>query len=659
MTGLYGDLWGVPEIRELWLDFNAQTTLAQQFGYNKKGIGGKFTLEAANTPYHSHRPNEASKVKEFHANAVWKFDSSYTAPMWPTGGVACSPEVAAEWFGKHYLFPKWFFDWGKAYLDQLRRHQPDFNAAPEQKLVWVTHVAWTLNMMLSATNVHGTVLPLAIYSAATGRPVPTADPFISPSQHFEAFPAWWHARMNDAVANLRAGKHDAKGNIDFGYAVLDMDGKRVGVSYWQGAPWSAPFETKRLRWDATGLAGATFNGSQPNDPTYVPDMSGNRYDDKGKAIHNYTRWSYAVPWVIGIQQWGTTKDAKVHDKTGTSMLREALQMSTFFGWDKGDARFWAALTAWKASPSPKLVQVRPGADLLMFGAKVHVPALYQPNAELSFRYHYPAMIDTLLQCDYAELVAAGYNAWWLYNIGPKASTLGVTCDKPGVKRFNSEGAPRRDADGIPLVQAIAPSAVPKDAHFEYKKAKEKATGISFGINWVSTWINVVQIIFQGDYTKLYDIGKGWYDHFTMKFPKPEDLWRGVVPPSPVAMRTAMVSRTVYDGRNWVTGYGYGPEPTGQVVELLQALSDCVETWTRHYGAPLVGKLTTSDFENVWVGRKGKVSPQFALLPEPGSAAPPTMQHAAAPAPTNWLPLAAAVTAVGAFAAYRIHTRGRR
>lgn len=698
MPGLWGDLGKAPGIGALWSEFNARTREAQQFGWRAFGVGGHWDLEPYYVSYWSGEPNPPVRDNPAgfpDAVAMMQVGSIFKEVE---GGPSCTDAITGAQFLQRYLFPQWFFDWGKAYLHELRKNQPDFNASPEQKLIWSTHVAWTINMMLGATNLHGAVLSMALYVEATGDMSKLSEgngSFMYPSLHTKALPSYYQQAIDEAAKKLLNQGVPSDAVLSYGGELYETNAAPVGQSLWLGAPWKTPFETRRLRWvtpmhmgedcpysgtctpKIVDIQGTQFGGGFVSDPHWPLNELGVPARDPS-AVTNYIRWSYAIPWIMGVQSWGNLQASKWSGTVG-SMLETAVRMSTFFAWGRGDQDFWSALDAWKKDPSPRLK--RTGS------VNGTTRALYSPNSELSFRYYYPAMIDLLNGIDFASLVARGANIWWLFNVGAVETSVAKWSRRPDIDAFDAEGAAIIEEGGDARVPLVAPPGFCEHAKREYDHAVQTQRGISWLINWVRTIIAIIQAVY-GQYGALVGATKGWIEHATMDFPDPGNLWKGVVPPTPFAQRMAPYS--VYQGPGVEPAYRVQatPDPIGggnvtgilsqvytggnDIGTMIGNVRGAVDEWGK-YGGPVV---MSQDVLNMLAARNpaAPASPQFPQLPVPGTRDEPVSMPvegeepvaAQAPPPpppspeksSNFAWAAGAVAAVGAFAVYRVRRKGR-
>jgi len=624
-----------------------------------------------------------------------------TSASWVQQGTttSCLDNANASFFTQNYVYPQWFFDWGKKYLLSLRMSQPDFSAPVEEKLIWVTHVAWTLNMMMGSTNLHGSLMSMALYQEASGVPFTSwaeNGSFMFPSIHTRGLPVYYQQEVDLSLQALLSKGVPRNAVFDYGDTVFDKTANPVGQSHWMGTPFSTPLETRRLRWATPcfvkndcpvrgrctevvkPIQGLTFGNGYPNDPTYVPQGDGSVAYDAAESLNNYTRWSYAIPWVMGVQSWGSLDSSKFRNTQG-SLLETAVRMSTFFSWAGGDSAFWNALSGWKTRPSPGFRSSGSWANT----GRSH----YTPNEEFCFRYYYPAMIDMVNRVDYASLVTTGLNLWWRFNVGALDVSIASTAPKPTSTKYGPDGVLLRAQKGDPWVAPVAPPGECQEARSSWEKSKDEAGGLSFLVNYVRTLVAVVQVVF-GSYGAIVGAAKGWYDHFTKEYPRSDDMWRGVVPPTPLVQRLAPLGMFLGADQIPSSAIMPAPDPHGagsgsptiqarnrgglSVAMMMTRVRSAVAQWSEQ-GAPF---LPTSDVLNYLASRSpsAPASPSYPQPPRPGSseefvnqdvataremsaapavsvARPPVAEP---PSAVGWL--AGTVAAVGAFAVYRINRR---
>ena len=544
----YGSLGASGVLRAYLAALSANQAETSAFGWRTRGIIGTLSLKPRFITYKPHTPGSPGLPSVFQEGSViWPEEQQATQVP-----VYCSSTEAFRWMGEKILYPFAFFDWCKGYLAYLRIHQPSFAAQPEEKLVWTTHVAWVLNQALGATNIHGALLPSAIFNHLSGERFEAwagDGSYMYTAQHAALFPDYWKQAFNMAMQQTVATK---KGTLvlDSGFRSLRPNGAVVCESAWRGSVWPAPYEVARYRFDpilnvgedcpvsgtckpkVDGLAGAKFGIGWANDPTSIRNSIDKFDNDGGAAIARFSRWSQSMPWVDGLQAWGAVKSVTDEDAKD-SLLREALIMSTFFtGLPGVQGDFWTKLAEWKT-----VTHATPGLYRTVAPVYPDKTEVYAPNHELSFRFFYPAMIDTVLKCDYYGLVSEGHNVWWKYNISTGVGGVGQYRPTESTTGYDTNtGVLLRDASGAPNVPPVAPTGVPQQAFTGYAAAKKAAQGLSILINWASTLLAVVMVVF-GRVGPLVKAGYNWYKFFTTKYPVPEDAWRGVVPPTPLLQRT--------------------------------------------------------------------------------------------------------------------------
>jgi hypothetical protein len=543
----------LPELLAALIQKNIQVVA---FGWGSRGAGGSYNLVMNFMPYQTHRPGSSGiQAFPFDTEIVYGNDMP----------LDCAREDVFRYLQENILAPAWFFDWAKQYLAVLRANQPAFDAPVEEKLVWVTHVAWCVNAALGATNLHGSILPSALYEHVTGNDFISYagdGSYMFTAQHAAAFPSYWKDAWNEAAQRTLV---KAKGDVllDSGFKVFDRKFVPRWESAWHGSVFPAPFETARYRYDppiqigvdcekisgrcndaVRGMAGAHYNNTISNDPYVVRASNGNFADDKGLTHVRYMAWAFLTPWIVSFPA-GYASTVPTHDPSGVSMLGHALAMAQNFtqglSLGVGDESFWKRLEEWRRPEQqmPDLVQTSARVDAnisLSSSSSIKIIPLYTPNHELSFRYYYPAMIDLVLACDYYELVQTGINTWWKYNIGSGVGGVGTcraTEDTPSID--GRTGKRLRDKNGVPYAAPVSPPGAVQDAYDVYREAKEKSSGLNFITNYVKSLIAIVQAVY-GNYGGLVDAGKSWYDTYSKTFPEPEDNWRGVVPPSPLVQR---------------------------------------------------------------------------------------------------------------------------
>lgn len=541
----YGTL-GKTELIVLLRQLLAKNQELSQFGWNQRGAGGTYSLLTNWIQYQAHREG-ASGILTF------PFDASivYGNDM-PAG---CAQEDVFRYVQQNINQPFWFFDWCKQYLAFLRVYQPAFDAPVEAKLVWTLNVAWVVNAALGSTNLHGSILPSAIYEHVTGNSFDEwagDGSYMYTAQYAAALPDYWKEAWTHA-AKETISKTSGSVLLDSGYKVFDRKFEVKWESQWHGSLFPAPLETRRFRYDpplqigidcdkisgrckdaTRGVAGAYYNDTIVNDPYVVRSSNGQYADDKGLTHVRYQFWSRFVPW-LQVALFGDFDSARATqlDPDGGALLAPTLIMATLFsqglGLGTGDMSFWARLEEWKRPEHATPALLRTGTS-----AKGSVP-LFSANHELSFRYYYPAMVDLVLACDYYSLISTGINTWWKYNIGSGVGGVGTWRATEDTPFLNANGQRLRDKNGIPYAAPIAPAGSPQEAYDVYREQKEKSSGLKFGLNWAQSLIAIFQAV-AGNYGALVSAGKSWYDAYSTKFPEPEDSWRGVVPPSPLVQR---------------------------------------------------------------------------------------------------------------------------
>jgi hypothetical protein len=552
-SALFGTLGQAP-ILELFKILAAKNVEAQQFGWGRPGAGGSYTLQQNYVGYFPHRAGSPAGLANFPFDGqIW-----YGNDM-PEG---CAWNDVMQYAHANVFCPFWFFDWCKQYLAILRAYQPKFDAPAGAKLVWVTHVAWVINAALSATNLHGSILPSAIYEHITGSPFDKwagEGSYMYTAQHAAVFPQYWKDAWTQA-ANAILAKKSGDILLDSGYKVFNRQYEIKWESAWRG-PLPVPMETARFRydppisvheynwradeWKIQGLAGAHYNNTIENDPYVVRGSNGLYANDNGLAIRRYAMWSMFVPWVEFRAFDGIDYVmASGTDPQNKALLQLTLSLSTLFSPGAGTTRdyhFWNVLSQWYTAThkAPALIQTGLLSNLQVSfskGAKVSLVPIYGPNYELAFRYFYPAMIDTILACDFYSLINTGVNTWWKYNINSGAG-IGISKATEDTQTIDPKtGSPLRDKNGIPYAAPIVPAGTVQQQHILYEDAREDQRGLKIAINLAQSFLAILQAVVGGNYGALVGAAKGWYDSFSQKFPEPEDNWRGVVPPTPPVMR---------------------------------------------------------------------------------------------------------------------------
>lgn len=552
-TAPFGTLGEQAPIKELFLALLTKNAEAAQFGWGRKGAGGSYTLQQNFMGYFPHRAGSPAGLATF----------PYDGQIWfgndlPEG---CAFNDVLSYAHTNIFCPFWFFDWCKRYLAVLRAYQPKFDAPVGAKAVWVTQVAWVVNAALSATNLHGSILPSAIYEHITGSAFDEwagDGSFMYTAQHAAVFPAYWKDAWTEAANAIRKEKTGPL-LLDSGYKVFNRDFQVQWESAWRGV-FPVPLETARFRydppisvrdfkvrndtWEIKGLAGAHYNNTIENDPYVVRNSTGRYVNDGGLALRRYQMWSMFMPWVQFKAY--DTYDASLannFDPAGKGMLSMALAMSTLFSPGAGttrDTHFWNVFNTWllDSNQAPRLVQT--GAlldiDISFTKSKTSLIPLYTPNYELAFRYFYPAMVDTILACDFYGLINTGINTWWKYNINSGAG-IGMFRATEDTKIFDPETGQRlRDKNGIPYGAPVVPAGTVQQQHDLYQEEAENQKGLKIAINLAQSFLAILQAVIGGNYGALVGAAKGWYDSFSQKFPEPEDSWRGVVPMTPLVQR---------------------------------------------------------------------------------------------------------------------------
>jgi hypothetical protein len=621
-TPLFGTLGDAP-IREHFDLLADKNTEAFHFGWNRRGAGGSYTLQQNYIGYFPHRPGSASGL------AVFPFDGQILYGNDIPEGCALNDVMA--YAHANIFCPFWFFDWCKQYLAMLRAFQPKFDAPAGAKLVWTTQVAWALNAALGATNLHGSILPSAIYEHITGSAFDNwagDGSYMYTAQHAAVFPDYWKNAWTQAANEITAQQPGTL-LLDSGYKVFDRNFGVKWESSWHGSVFAAPLETARFRydppisvkesnvradkWEMKGLAGALYNNTVSNDPYVIRDSSGRFLDDKGLAILRHAMWSQFTPWTK-FRTYGShnASMARELDRDGRSLLDLSLTLSTFFSPGEGmknDELFWSRLNNWYGSDNdkPKLLRVAMITDLqisLTKGSKLLLVPLYAPNHELSFRYYYPAMIDTVLACDFYGLINTGVNTWWKYNINSGAG-VGMFKATEATPIFNpSTGAPLRDKNGVLNGAPIVPTGTVQQQHELYQKQQADSRGIAVAVNLAQSFLAILQAVIGGNYGALVSAGKNWYDAFATKFPAPTDNWKGVVPPTPLVQRRIPSFNFVKDGNSepmrvipnvsgWTSPHGANPVVGGgaTIFDMMASVRGYIFA-LRRFGAPF--SLTPED-----------------------------------------------------------------
>lgn len=551
---LFGTLGDAP-ISEHFKLIYLKNAEALQFGWGRLGAGGSYTLQQNYVGYFPHRSGSSPDMATFPVDAqIWYGNDV------PLG---CSLNDVMQYAQTNLFCPFWFFDWCKQYLALLRAYQPKFDAPAGAKLVWVTQVAWVINAALGATNLHGSILPSAIYEHITGSSFDEwagDGAYMYTAQHAAALPEYWKDAWTDA-ANAVLAKQKGDVLLDSGYKVFNRKYEIQWESAWRGGVFHVPLETTRYRYDPPilvsedtfretkyarkGLAGAHYNNTIVNDPYIIRDSTGRFLDDGGRAIQRYAMWSMFTPWaqMRAFGGWDSGM-ARALDPNNRALLAPALVMSTLFSPGEGlinDALFWNRLNAWygDAHAKPALIQTGLVSSVdvsLTKGAKLSMIPLFTPNYELSFRYFYPAMIDLLLACDFYGLINTGVNTWWKYNINSGSGVGMFKATEDTVVFDPATGKQLRDKNGILYGAPVIPAGTVQQQRGIYEKQAADNKGIKIAINLAQSFLAVLQAVVGGNYGALVSAGKSWYDSFAKKFPKPEDSWRGVVPPTPLVQR---------------------------------------------------------------------------------------------------------------------------
>lgn len=529
---------------------SAKNVEAAQFGWGRRGAGGTYTLQQNYAGYFPHRPGSPGDLQTFPIDAqIWYGDD---VPM------DCARNDVMQYAHSHLFCPFWFFDWCKQYLAILRAYQPKFDAPVGAKLVWVTQVAWAINAALGATNLHGSILPSALYEHITGSAFDEwagDGSYMYTAQHGAVLPEYWKDAWTDA-ANAVLTKQTGSVFLDSGYKVFSRSYEVMWESAWRGGIVPVPFETSRYRYDPPinvrdinfradkivrrGLAGAHYNNTILNDPYIVRDSSGRFIDDGGKALKRYAMWAMFTPWAQ-FKLYGNVNQtlARNVDPDGRALVLLTLAMSTLFSpgehWT-GDEIFWNRLATWSEPlhSKPALIQAGIVSHISRDG-NIRGP-LFWPNYELAFRYFYPGMIDLLLACDFYGLINTGVNTWWKYNINSGAG-IGMFKATESTRTIDPQTGQRlRDDNGIPYGAPIVPAGTVQQQHKLYQEQVEEQKGIKIAINLAQSFLAILQAVVGGNYGALVSAGKSWYDAFSEKFPEPVDSWRGVVPPTPLVQR---------------------------------------------------------------------------------------------------------------------------
>ncbi len=644
-TPLYGTLGDAPLLPLLKV-LILKNYEAQQFGWNKRGAGGTYALQTNYVAYDAHRA-DASGLQVFPFDAQITYNND--VPAW------CAIEQVTQFAHSNVFCPFWFFDWCKQYLATLRAYQPAFDAPVEAKLVWVTQVAWVINAALGATNLHGSILPSAIFEHVTGQAFDQwagDGSYMYTAQHAAALPDYWKTAWTQA-ANAVVARTSGPVLLDSGYKVFDRRFNVQWESAWRGGIFPVPLEASRYRfdppisvrefknfkadkWVMKGLAGPLYNNDIPNDPYIIRGSNGIFANDGGSALARYAAWSQFTPWLL-LQPFGKYSSEYVGalDPSGRSMLSLALMMSTLFAAGTpytSETVFWKQLDLWKtpAHQKPELVQTSARADLhaSLTNSGVSIVPVYGPNYELSFRYFYPAMIDLLLKCDYYGLIKTGINTWWKYNINSGAG-VGTFCATEKTQAIDpTTGQPLRDKNGIPYGAPIVPPGTVQEQYSIYQDEQERQKSIKIAINLAQSFIAIIQAVYGGNYGALVTAGKSWYDSFSQKFPAPEDSWRGVVPPTPLVQRRIPTygfvggrdnpQPVIPDVTGWASNTPVVPPLGGgvSVVPMMASVRNYIGVLGR-YGAPFV--LTPEDR----IDLEGIRNPVFTLKPDaPRSTAYP-------------------------------------
>lgn len=620
-TPRFGTLGEAP-ILELFQELSAKNVEAIQFGWGRRGVGGTYTFQQNWIGYAPHREGAPSKEPLL-----------YDAQIWYGNDIPqnCAFNDVARYAQENLFCPFWFFDWCKRYLALLRAYQPAFDATVEAKLVWTTHVAWAINAALGATNLHGSILPSALYEHLSGSAFDEwagDGSYMYTAQHGAVLAEYWKRAWTNAANDVLA-KETGDILLDSGYKVFNRSFEVRWESAWRGGILPVPLETSRFRydplisvkdinwradkWEEKGLAGPYYNNNIHNDPYYIRNSTGSFVNDGGLAIQRYASWAAFTPWAQ-FKTYEPLLDSTLGnslDPTGKSLLTMALAMSTLFSRGLGtrnDQAFWTRHTQWQnpEHSQPALIKtgLRTEADVSFTkGAKIALIPLYQPNYELAFRYYYPAMIDLVLACDFYPLISTGINTWWKYNInsGAGMGTFRATEDTP---IFDPKTGERlRDKNGIPYGAPIAPPGTVQDQHTLYQAEQERQKSLKIAINLAQTFIAIIQAVWGGNYGALVGAAKSWYDSFSEKFPAPDDSWRGVVPPTPLVQRRIpsfgfvktrdSVEPVIPDTSGWTNREPVLPSIGGgaTIISMMQTVRGYIFALAR-FGAPFA--LTAED-----------------------------------------------------------------
>jgi hypothetical protein len=301
------------------------------------------------------------------------------------------------------------------------------------------------------------------------------------------------------------------------------------------------------------------------------------------------------------------------------------------------------------------------------------------------------MIDMLNQCDYASLVTTGLNLWWRFNVGGVDTGVANMASTPVQQEKTADGQFARGQMGDLLMPIVAPPGVPEKFRWDWDKAREQATGISSVINTAQSIVAIIQAIY-GQYGALVNAARGWYTHFSEEYPRDEDHWKGVVPPTPLVQRMSPLVQ--YLGTNVQPDYGVRAAPdvigsgnsAGQltpwsvgglsVERMMSNVRGAVREWDRA-GGPVIPSDTPTK-QLALRDPSTTPSPKYPQLSAPGTqlvetpgaykvpetpsttlAPPPPPPPPSTPAnPAAKMFLASTVAAVGAFTVYRLNRRKR-
>ncbi len=678
------DVWGGlgenPVLRDAWLEFDARVVDARRFGYGQEGVGGRWELRphycyyipaAWDAPKHRALLDEVFGPKDgqdpyretAETIAAFKINGKFINTAWDLNKPGCATREAMDWFTQNFLYPKWFFDLGKRVLWELRNVQPAPGADVEAKMLWLTQVAWWSNMMMGATNLHGSLMSMALRQTATGIGYSSwaqNGAYMFPTTHVEAMPGYYLQSITEAIQAI-AGQVEPTAVFDYGYLIRAIDHAKLsdglGISFWRGEPWSVPFETRRFRWCPVSttaeygsksafalrfvgpreLQGRYYGSGNANDPEWVDDGTGRVAWDAGRCIDQHHRWQMTVPWVVGLQQYGKINQGSSWTpptRLGKLALERTLKMATFFDTrGGGDTEFWASIQRWK-----KYENV-PGMRRRGTWNRTGRPR-YTPNLELCYRYYYPGIIELLNACDYSEFCANGFNLWWTYNVGAlterTAQWAPMPTTTPTYTSGEFAGEVRRGNNGDRIMPMVAPPGYCEEARTIYNDEKKQSKGLGVVVNIGQTILAVIQAVY-GNYGQLVGAVRGWVSYAAREYPVPEDSWLGVVPMTPMVQRLSPIhqwkgpnqepSSLVMSGPDPTAGgdlrvpgqnpyangqkepwFGYNP-PLGVVLERMR---QGVVGWA-DAGAAF---KPASDWMNLMSERKGSVSKKYEEPPPP-------------------------------------------